>query len=91
MFCGVLLESWRENTHVPSFELVKFPNGKGKAPLYLHLSGARARRRQPELISLLSCWFVLSQRGLLRSERVGNAGFPPKILILLDFFGFFPC
>jgi hypothetical protein len=25
--CGAVLESWSENTHVPSFELVRLPNG----------------------------------------------------------------
>jgi hypothetical protein len=27
-----MLESWRENTRVPLFELVKFPNGKPDDP-----------------------------------------------------------
>ena len=32
VLCGAILESWRENTHVPSFEIVKFPDGKPEDP-----------------------------------------------------------
>jgi hypothetical protein len=60
--CGAALESWWNSTHVPSFELVKRPDGK---PAHIHgMAPAPPPLTHEEFVSLRDCAKGLMHRAI---------------------------